>query len=98
MKTITKTTIVIAGAAVCALSTLLAMPATPKKHGTDILHLSISKSMHDEGVETNTSGKVELKRRATGERSEVSPDEALALIRDLRESRGPAPGPSPSRG
>ena len=83
MKTIAKTTIVIAGAAVCALSTLLAMPATPKKHGTDILHLSISKPMHDEGVETNASGKVELKRNQQGNADNQRLDLAL---------RGLAPG------
>jgi prolyl-tRNA synthetase len=44
------------------------------------------------------AGKVELKRRATGERSEVSPDEALEIIRRPRESGGQGAGSPPSRG
>jgi prolyl-tRNA synthetase len=39
------------------------------------------------------AGKVELKRRATGERSEASPDEAFELICRPRESGSPAGSP-----
>jgi prolyl-tRNA synthetase len=44
------------------------------------------------------AGKVELKRRATGERTELSPDEALDRIRHARESGGPGATSPLSRG
>jgi prolyl-tRNA synthetase len=44
------------------------------------------------------SGQVELKRRATGERREVSPDDALNIVTHRRENEGLLAGSPPARG
>jgi prolyl-tRNA synthetase len=44
------------------------------------------------------AGKVELKRRATGERRELHPEEALDLVRQRREDQDPTAGSPLARG
>src|SRR5438128_1373877 len=69
MKRITKiqTYLLIAGAVALGLTVLAEESARePKKHGTDILHLSIQKRMANTGVIANAGGQVKLQWHEQG--------------------------------
>jgi len=79
---ITKSFFVCTGIAALAFSTVLA--ASSKRHGTDILHFSVRKTMANDGAVTNAGGRVEASQNKQGNAN----NQRLDIVMQKLEANG----------